>query len=260
MTSYCSVTLDCEVHVLHDDHHHLLSLDFRRYPSTWTPTCVCSSSLLVTFGSNLFVTGRGLLGLILVTLFVVVIAFTFTRALHDALQHVRFLVLDDSSSSAVYCDIASVDFLGCSIGLLIRLHSVLPLPSRTLAVKLYHGVAAIFLQLAYLSLLANKQGRPVTEPLALESAPPCSVSVHCLPEHHELRLHIRPRSWRRARRLCGFLVCLLGFLDAILKTDWLSSTFSASVVEISSVLLAIVCSQTRIAASHAGLDLACGLV
>ena len=57
-----------------------------------------SLSLLDLF---LFVTGRGLLGLILVPLFVV-IAFTFTRALHDALQHVRLDFLDDSSSSAVY--------------------------------------------------------------------------------------------------------------------------------------------------------------
>ena len=37
-------------------------------------------------------------------------------------------------------------------------------------------------------------------------------------------------------------VCLF----ATAETDWLSSTFSASVVEISSVLLATVCSQTRI--------------
>ena len=137
--SYCSVSLDCEVHVLHD--HHLLSLAFRRCADDGKfvlqfglqHTSVLPS-LLVSTGSSLFVKGRGLLGLILVTLFVVVIAFTFTRALHDALQHVRFHVLDDSSSSAVFCDFSSVDFSNCSIGLLIRLDSVPSLPLRTPAV------------------------------------------------------------------------------------------------------------------------------
>ena len=54
------------------------------------------------------------------------------------------------------------------------------------------------------------------------------------------------RSWRRARLLCGFLVCVFGILHATSETDWLSSTFSVSVVEISSVLLATVRSHTRI--------------
>ena len=68
--SYCSVSLDCEVHVLHD-HHHLLSLrrcaDDGKFvlqfglqlPSVLPP-------LLDSTGSFLSVTGRGLLALILV--------------------------------------------------------------------------------------------------------------------------------------------------------------------------------------------------
>ena len=63
-----------------------------------------------------------------------------------------------------------------------------------------------------------------------------------LPDLHELRLHIRQLSWRRARHLCAFLVCVF----VILETCWVSSTFSSSVVEISSVLLVTVCSRTRI--------------
>ena len=60
-------------------------------------------SLLVSAGSFLFVTSRGLLGPHpRHSLFVVVIAFTFTRALHNALQHVRFHFLDDWSFSAVH--------------------------------------------------------------------------------------------------------------------------------------------------------------
>ena len=128
--SYCSVSLDCEVHVLHD-HHHLLSLDFRRCADDGKFVLQLGlqltsvlPSLLVSTGSFLFVTGRGLLGLILVTLFVVIV-FTSTRALHDALRHVRFHVLDDSSSSAVCCDFASVDF-----------YRVPSRPSRTSAVQL----------------------------------------------------------------------------------------------------------------------------
>ena len=91
-------------------------------------------------------------------------------------------------------------------------------------------------------LFAAWQDRPATEPFASESDPPCSASVHHLPDLHELRLHIRQLSWRRDRHLCGFLVCVF----ATSETDWLSSTFCASVVEISSVLLATVCVQTRI--------------
>ena len=56
---YFSVSLDCEGRVLHDHHHH---------------------HLLVCAGSLLFVTGCGLLGLILVIPFNVDIAFTSTRA------------------------------------------------------------------------------------------------------------------------------------------------------------------------------------
>ena len=71
-----------------------------------------------------------------------------------------------------------------------------------------HGLAAIFLQLAYLLSSLASRVRPANEPLVPESAPPCSVSVHLLPDHHELRLHIRPRSWRRAPpvRLSGLCV------------------------------------------------------
>ena len=94
--------------MLHD-HHHLLSLDFRLRANDGKfvlqlglQLTYVLPSLLVSTGSLRFVTGRLFLGLILVTLFVVVIAFSFTRALHDALQHVRFHVLDESSFSAVY--------------------------------------------------------------------------------------------------------------------------------------------------------------
>ena len=94
--------------MLHD-HHHLLSLDFRRCADDGKFVLKLGlqltsvlPSLLVSTGSSLFITGRGLHGLSLITLFVVVIAFTFTRAWHCAVQHVRFHVLDDSSSSAMY--------------------------------------------------------------------------------------------------------------------------------------------------------------
>ena len=116
-----------------------LSLDFRRCADDGEFVLQLGLQLtsvipspLVSAGSLRVVTGRGLLGLILVTLFVVVIAFTFTRALHDALQHVRLHVLDDASFSAVR--LASVDFSNCSIGLLIRLDSVPSLPLPTSAV------------------------------------------------------------------------------------------------------------------------------
>ena len=176
-----------------------------------------------------------------------------------ALQHVRFHVLDDSSSSAVYCDLASVDFLGCSIGLLIRLDSVPSLPSLTSVVKLYHGVAAIFLQLAYLSLLASKVVLRLNHSHSNLLHLALFLSTVCLSTMRFVFKSDRGPGGALAR-LCGFLVCVFGFLDAILKNDWLSSTSSASVVEISSVLLVIDCSHTRIATRHAGLDLTCGLV
>ena len=43
----------------------------------------------------------------------------------------------------------------------------------------------------------------------------------------------------------GLLVCVFRIFNAASETDWLSSTFSASIVEISSVLLAAVCYQTH---------------
>ena len=67
------------------------------------------------------------------------------------------------------------------------------------------------------------QERPATEPFASESDPPYSVSAYLLPDLHELRLHIWQRSWRRARRLCGFLACAVGSFYATSETDWLSS-------------------------------------
>ena len=73
LSQFFSVSLDCEVHVLHD--HHLLSLDFRRCADDGKfvlqlglQVASVLLSLLVSAGSFLFVTSRGLLGLILVTL------------------------------------------------------------------------------------------------------------------------------------------------------------------------------------------------
>ena len=97
------------------------------------------------------------------------------------------------------------------------------------------------------------QGRPATEPLIPESAPPCSVFVHLLHDLHELRLHLRQRSWRRARHLCGFLVRVFATSEA----DWLSSTFSPSVVPSCLPLFAL---KRRLFTRPAGLDLTCGLV
>ena len=64
--SYCSLSLDCEVHVLlhhHHHHHHLLSLDFRRcaddgkFVLQLGPQLMSVlPSLLVSIGSFLFVT------------------------------------------------------------------------------------------------------------------------------------------------------------------------------------------------------------
>ena len=65
--SYCCVSLDCEVHVLHD-HHHLLSLDFGRCADGLQLPSVLPS-LLVSTGFLMSVTGRGLLGLIVVPRF-----------------------------------------------------------------------------------------------------------------------------------------------------------------------------------------------
>ena len=78
--------MNCEVQALHN-HHHLLSLYFRRCADNeklvlqhGLQLTSILPPLLVSNGSLLFVTGRGPLGLILSPLFVVVIAFTFAHA------------------------------------------------------------------------------------------------------------------------------------------------------------------------------------
>ena len=88
-------------------------------------------------------------------------------------------------------------------------------------------------------LFADQQHRFSTEPFACESDPFCSASVHLLPDIHELRLHIRQIAWTAAIAPGG------AFLSACSRNLGLF-TISISVVEISSVLLASVCSQTRV--------------
>ena len=88
--------------------------------------------------------------------------------------------------------------------------------------------------------------RPSTELIAHDFAPSCSVPVHILSGHHELRLHTIQRPWRRARYLRGFLVCAFKILYATSETDWPSSTFITFFVEVLSILFATVCFQTRV--------------
>ena len=77
--------------MLHD-HHHLLSLDFRR--------CADDGKFVLQLGSLRFVTGRGFLAS---SSSLSSPSSSLSLALlHVASQHVHFHVLDDSSSSAIY--------------------------------------------------------------------------------------------------------------------------------------------------------------
>ena len=271
--------------MLHD--HHLLSLDFRRCADDGkfvlqlgVQVASVLPSLLVSAGSFLFVTSRGLLGLILVTLSSSSSSLSLSLALCIMPCNMsaftssmtgpsllctenRFGRLLELFNRTVHSDgqrvvAAFADFIGFTLSLCTcLLHSFGCFCDGFSRSRPCCDLPAACLP----PLFAGWQGRTANEPLVSESAPPCPVSVHLLPDHHELRLTIRQRSWWRARHLCGFLVYVFGILYAnFAKLIGCRPRSPPRLLKSRPSCLPLFALKRGLWRRHAGLDLTCGLV